>query len=238
MQTADLLSFPGFVDVHVHFRDPGAPEAETTASGLAAARRGGFAAVVTMPNTDPACDSPEGIDYQRRAARAAGSETVLLPSACITKGRLGREVADLEALAGAGAAFFTDDGSYVADDAVMEEAMRRAAKLGMCVCQHAMDPKETGRGVVRDCAFARRRRSAATSRSAASRDAGSTSSTSPPRRAWRSSGRRSGRGFPSRPRRRPTTCCSRATRSPATTRTTRWPRRSAPPRTARSCAAR
>ena len=152
------MTFPGFVDVHVHFRDPGAPEAETTASGLAAARRGGFAAVVTMPNTDPACDSPEGLDYQRLAARAAGSETILLPSACITKGRLGREVADLEALAGAGAAFFTDDGSYVADDAVMEEAMRRAAKLGMCVCQHAMDPKEVGRGVIRDCAFARAHR--------------------------------------------------------------------------------
>ena len=155
MRTADLLSFPGFVDVHVHFRDPGAPEAETTASGLAAARRGGFAAVVTMPNTDPACDSPEGIEYQRLAARAAGSETILLPSACITKGRLGREVADLEALAGAGAAFFTDDGSYVADDAVMEEAMRRAAKLGLCICQHAMDPKEVGRGVIRDCPLAR-----------------------------------------------------------------------------------
>ena len=52
------LTFPGFIDVHVHFRDPGIPEAETTASGLEAARRGGFAAVVTMPNTTPACDSP------------------------------------------------------------------------------------------------------------------------------------------------------------------------------------
>lgn len=158
MQETTEMTFPGFVDVHVHFRDPGAPDSETTATGLAAARRGGFAAVVTMPNTDPACDSPEGIDYQRRAARASGSETILLPSACITKGRLGREVADLEALAGAGAAFFTDDGSYVEDDAVMEEAMRRAAKLGLCICQHAMDPRLVGRGVVRDCAFARAHR--------------------------------------------------------------------------------
>ena len=55
------LTFPGFVDVHVHFRDPGVPEAETTASGLAAAGRGGFAAVVTMPNTEPACDSPDRV---------------------------------------------------------------------------------------------------------------------------------------------------------------------------------
>ena len=150
------LSFPGFVDVHVHFRDPGMPEAETTATGLAAAARGGFAAVVTMPNTTPACDTPEMLDYQRRAAEAA--QTVLIPSACITKGRLGREVADLEALVEAGAAFFTDDGSYVADDKVMEEAMRRAAKLGICVCDHAVDPKVRGDGVIRDCALARRMR--------------------------------------------------------------------------------
>ena len=150
-----LLAFPGFVDVHVHFRDPGDPEAETTASGLAAARHGGFAAVVTMPNTSPACDSSDLVKYQRDAARAAGGDVVLLPSACITKGRAGREVAELEALAEAGAAFFTDDGSYVADDKVMEEAMRRAAALGMCVCDHAMDPKEQAGGVIRDCELAR-----------------------------------------------------------------------------------
>ena len=54
MTDKKTLTFPGFVDVHVHFRDPGVPEAETTASGLAAAAHGGFAAVVTMPNTDPA----------------------------------------------------------------------------------------------------------------------------------------------------------------------------------------
>ena len=152
---ARMLKFPGFVDVHVHFRDPGVPEAETTASGLAAASRGGFAAVVTMPNTSPACDSPELVKYQVDAALDAGGDVVLLPSACITKGRAGREVADLEALAEAGAAFFTDDGSYVADDHVMEDAMRRAAKLGMCVCDHAMDPKKLGNGVIRDCAIAR-----------------------------------------------------------------------------------
>ena len=152
-----VLRFPGFVDVHVHFRDPGAPEAETVASGLAAARRGGFAAVVTMPNTMPACDSPDVIAYQLSRSTPQTSHPLLLPSACITKGRLGREVADLEALAEAGAAFFTDDGSYVADNKVMEEAMRRAAALGMCVCEHAMDPKEQGDGVIRDCDLARAR---------------------------------------------------------------------------------
>ena len=143
---SDVLEFPGFVDVHVHFRDPGVPAAETTATGLAAARRGGFAAVVTMPNTTPACDSVAVMDYQRQAADAvrrgcaAGDWPLLFTSACLTKGRLGQEVADLEALAAGGAAFFTDDGSYVVETTVMEEAMRRAAALGRVVSQHALAP--------------------------------------------------------------------------------------------------
>ena len=153
---AKTLEFPGFIDVHVHFRDPGVPEAETTLSGLSAAAKGGFAAVVTMPNTSPACDSPDAVRRQLEIAAASGCGTRLFPSACITKGRLGREVADLEALAEAGAAFFTDDGSYVADDRVMAEAMARAADLNMCVCDHAMDPKILAGGVIRDCALARR----------------------------------------------------------------------------------
>ena len=144
------------MDVHVHFRDPGVPEAETTGSGLAAAVRGGFAAVVTMPNTTPACDSPEAV---RRQIAASRSDCLLLPSACLTKGRLGREVAELEALAEAGAAFFTDDGSFVEDDRVMEEAMRRAADLNMAVCQHAMtwrNGMSPSANVIRDCPLARR----------------------------------------------------------------------------------
>lgn len=156
MTMRDAIEFPGFVDVHVHFRDPGMPSAETTSSGLASAAKGGFAAVVTMPNTAPACDSVELMDYQRRLARSGDSGVALLPSACITKARLGREVADLEALADAGCAFFTDDGSYVSDDKVMVEAMGRAARLGLCICEHAMDPKVQNGGVVRDCALARR----------------------------------------------------------------------------------
>ena len=146
-----VLAFPGFVDVHVHFRDPGTPAAATTASGLAAARRGGFAAVVTMPNTSPACDSPELIALQLEAA--GWRSPALFPSACITKGRLGREVADVEELAEAGAAFFTDDGSYVADDRVMESAMERIAALNRVVCQHALPRTD---GVIRDCPLARR----------------------------------------------------------------------------------
>ena len=146
------LDLPGFIDVHVHFRDPGMTDAENMSSGVAAARRGGFAAVVTMPNTKPACDSPELISHQRRL----DGDVLVFPSAAITRGRLGREVSDRELLAESGAAFFTDDGSYVSDAHVMEDAMRRVAKLGMVVCEHAMDPSIQAGGVIRDCALARR----------------------------------------------------------------------------------
>lgn len=141
MQVTEL-EFPGFVDVHVHFRDPGVPTAETTASGLAAAAKGGFGAVVTMPNTTPACDSVELMDYQRKSALHLHlpSTPLLFPSACISRGRLGAEVADLEALAAGGAAFFTDDGTYVSDAKVMEEAMRRAYELNFVISQHALAP--------------------------------------------------------------------------------------------------
>ena len=143
----------GLVDVHVHFRDPGVPEAETRASGAAAAAAGGFSLVVTMPNTTPAGDNPAWI---REQIEDDSLPCRIWPSACITKGRLGAEVADLEALAAAGAAFFTDDGSYVADAKVMREAMVRAAKLGKAVCQHAVVPELLGAGVIRNCPIARK----------------------------------------------------------------------------------
>lgn len=148
----EKVSFPGFIDVHVHFRDPGTPEAETSASGLAAASRGGFAAVVTMPNTTPACDCREIVEYQRRYS---GSPVMLFPSVCLTKGRLGEELVDMENLADAGAAFFTDDGSYLKDDRLMERAMATAAKLGLCVADHALDHTVVRDGVIRDCPLAR-----------------------------------------------------------------------------------
>jgi dihydroorotase len=137
--------FPGFIDVHVHFRDPGPGVAETDESGLAAARKGGIAKVVAMPNTSPAGDSIEWV--KKNLAKG------IWPSAAITKARLGREVGDIELLAEAGAVFFTDDGAFVSDGKVMLEAMKRIAKTGLVVSQHAMTPTD---GVIRDCALARR----------------------------------------------------------------------------------
>lgn len=142
----------GLRDVHVHFRDPGQPDAETRASGARAAAAGGFTCVTTMPNTAPAGDS---VEWLREQLEDKSIPVRIAPSACITKGRLGREVADLEALAAAGAVAFTDDGSFVDDAAVMEEAMRRAAALGRPVMQHAVVPSLLAGGVMRDCAVAR-----------------------------------------------------------------------------------
>jgi dihydroorotase len=130
---------PGGIDVHVHLREPGREEAETVATGCRAAARGGLTRLGVMPNTTPPLDSPaEVAALLARGARAGLAR--LAPCACLTRGRASREVADLEALAAAGAAAFTDDGSTPADEAVMREAMRRAARLGLPVFDHALDP--------------------------------------------------------------------------------------------------
>ena len=147
------LKFKGFRDVHVHFRDPGMPIAETRRSGAAAAAAGGFTCVTTMPNTTPAGDS---VAWLREQIEDTSLPVRSAPSACMSKGRLGKEIADLERLAEAGAVAFTDDGSFVNDENLMREAMRRAAALGKPVMQHAVVPSILGAGVIRDCAVARK----------------------------------------------------------------------------------
>ena len=146
------LRFKGFRDIHVHFRDPGMPQAETRATGTAAAAGGGFVCVTTMPNTTPAGDS---VAWLREQIEDDSLPVRIAPAACITRGRLGREVADLERLAEAGAVAFTDDGSFVSDRNVMREAMHRAAALGRPVMQHAVVPSLLRDGVIRDCRVAR-----------------------------------------------------------------------------------
>ncbi|MDD4101078.1 MAG: dihydroorotase [Kiritimatiellae bacterium] len=150
INAAGLIAAPGFWDVHVHFRDPGNTLAETRQSGAAAAAAGGFTHVVTMPNTNPAGDSAEWLRTQIEDSLPVK----ILPSACITRGRQGREIADLADLATAGAAAFTDDGATVADETLMRAAMTRAAKLGKPVMDHAVLPDIAGNGMIRDCALA------------------------------------------------------------------------------------
>lgn len=145
-----LIAAPGFWDLHVHFREPGNTSAETRQTGAAAAAAGGFTHVVTMPNTNPAGDSPAWVREQIEA----DLPVKILPSACITQGRQGQKIADLATLAAAGAVAFTDDGATVADTALMRAAMAAAAKLGRPVMDHAVLPEISKNGMIRDCPLA------------------------------------------------------------------------------------
>jgi len=133
-----LLVCPGFLDIHVHFREPGATAKETIATGAAAAVHGGFSTVVTMPNTDPPLDNGSSIAYQYLRGEQAGKARVF-PMGTITKGRKGEELASLGLLARAGAVAFTDDGAAVPSSFVMRMALEYAASLGKVIVEHCED---------------------------------------------------------------------------------------------------
>jgi len=126
---------PGFVDLHVHLREPGKEEAETIETGSRAAALGGFTAVVAMPNTDPAQDSVAVVEFVRQQGRRAGLCEVL-PSGCITIGRNGDALAPFGELAAAGVHLFTDDGNGVQDPQLMRHALEYAGPLGIVLAQH------------------------------------------------------------------------------------------------------
>ena len=146
----NLTVVPGLCDIHVHFRDPGATDSEDIISGSAAAANGGFTRVVTMPNTNPATDTPEMIRRLRQAPTAVS----IYPSACATVGRRGKQCGALESLEQAGAVCFTDDGAMVSNPDVMKVVMMRAKKLNRVVMDHAVRPDLQNGGVVRDCPIA------------------------------------------------------------------------------------
>lgn len=126
---------PGFVDLHVHLREPGREEAETVATGARAAAAGGFTAVVAMPNTDPPADTRGVVEFVAAQARAAGWCEVR-PAGCITIGRAGRVLAPYAELVAAGVRIFTDDGSGVQDPQLMRRAMQYSLGLDMVLAQH------------------------------------------------------------------------------------------------------
>ncbi|MFO8013570.1 MAG: dihydroorotase [Phycisphaerae bacterium] len=153
----DLLVVPGLVDPHVHLREPppvaGTEPAddlpETIATGAAAAVAGGFTTVCAMPNTRPPIDSPEAVSAYVARGRAAGLARVLV-AGCLTRGREGREMADLEGMRDAGAAAFTDDGADVADDAVFAACLSEAARLHLPVLCHCEDASLAAGGVLHE----------------------------------------------------------------------------------------
>jgi dihydroorotase len=129
----EYLFLPGFCDVHVHFREPGFSYKETIKSGSMSAARGGYTAVCTMPNLSPAPDSPQNLAIQQEIINR-DSVIAVYPYGTITKGRLGKEIIDFDALSGAIA--FSDDGSGIQTYELMEEAMKRAKALNKMIVAH------------------------------------------------------------------------------------------------------
>lgn len=149
LEARGYLVVPGFIDLHAHLREPGFEESETIASGAGAALRGGFTTVCAMPNTEPAIDSPGLVaEIIARAKTAAGAR--VLPIATITRGRSGRELADLVELAAAGAVAFSDDGSPVADASLFRHALEYARAKDLLVIEHAQDLTLSGKGVMHE----------------------------------------------------------------------------------------
>ncbi len=130
----DLVVAPGFVDMHVHFRDPGFTSKETIATGIASAANGGFTEVVCMPNTSPAIDSVPIINYINEKAKNSPVEVRI--AASITKERAGSHLAPLLALNQAGAIYFTDDGACVSSAEVMKRAFDFSAPDDLLLAQH------------------------------------------------------------------------------------------------------
>ncbi len=140
---------PGFVDLHVHLREPGHEEAETVETGSRAAARGGFTAIVAMPNTDPPQDSPGVVEQVRAQGEAAGLCEVL-PAGCITLGRGGERLAPFAELVAAGVRVFTDDGNGVQDPLLMRRAMEYTRGLDVVLAQHCEVARLTERAVMHE----------------------------------------------------------------------------------------
>ena len=136
-----LVVAPGFIDLHVHLREPGQNYKETIASGTAAAAAGGFTSVCTMPNTAPVVDTAEWVSWLLNPERDAVVN--VFPIAAATRGSRGGTLTDFAALQRAGAVAVTDDGKPILDDDVMRMALRLGAELNFPVVQHAEDTRLT-----------------------------------------------------------------------------------------------
>jgi dihydroorotase len=143
LDASGLVVCPGLVDIHTHLREPGFEHKETIATGTLAAARGGFTTVCAMPNTEPPADTAATIDFVLRTAREQGAVRVL-PIGCVSKGRAGKELAELAELAAAGAVAFSDDGSPVADAHLMRRALEYASMLDRPIIDHCEDPTLAG----------------------------------------------------------------------------------------------
>ena len=153
MQDKELFRCPALADVHVHFREPGFAYKETIRGGCEAAAAGGYTCVCTMPNLNPAPDTPSTLGTQLDIIRRDAIIDVL-PYATITMGRKGLKPVDMAALKGM-VAGFSDDGSGIQHEEVMLKAMRQAAELGVIIAAHCEDNSLLRGGYIHDGFYAR-----------------------------------------------------------------------------------
>jgi dihydroorotase len=144
-----LLVFPGFIDLHVHLREPGFEYRESISSGSAAAAGGGFAAVCAMPNTDPVNDSRAVTSWICDRAREVGGARVH-PIGAITRGLKGEELAEFGEMKDAGAVAVSDDGRWVKSAAVMRTALEYARLFDLPVATHAEEESLSARGAMNE----------------------------------------------------------------------------------------
>jgi dihydroorotase len=143
-----LIVAPGFIDLHVHLREPGQGYKETIATGTAAAAAGGFTSVCCMPNTHPVVDSPEWVTWIQRPER--GAMVKVFPIAAATHASKGAVLTDFRGLQRAGAVAVTDDGKPILSDTVMRDTLRLSSEISLPVIQHAEDTRLTERCSMND----------------------------------------------------------------------------------------
>ena len=153
VSASPISVFPGFCDVHVHFREPGFSYKETIRSGSMAAARGGYTAVCAMPNLNPVPDCMDTLRPELALIRDTAAIHVY-PYGAITRGELGKELADMADIAPHVIAF-SDDGKGVQDEAMMRRAMREAKRLGKVIAAHCEDNSLLHGGCIHDGAWAR-----------------------------------------------------------------------------------
>lgn len=152
INVADKLVLPGFVDLHVHLREPGAEYKETIATGTMAAARGGYTTIAAMPNTRPVPDSKAQIEsLNKRIAETANVR--VLPYGSITVRELGKEMTNFDQLASAGVFAFTDDGVGVQNANMMLQAMKEAAKIDKAIVAHCEEETLINKGSVHEGEF-------------------------------------------------------------------------------------
>src|ERR1051325_6771714 len=139
IEATGCLVVPGLIDIHVHFREPGDEEEETIASGAAAAVAGGFTSVCCMPNTKPPLDNEGQIEFILRESERVALANVF-PIGAITKGRDGKELAEMALMRQRGAIAFSDDGVGVGDASVMRKALQYCKMIDTVIMQHCEEP--------------------------------------------------------------------------------------------------